>query len=35
MPSSYTASARFTLQATGENNNTWGVILEFGRVPAH
>lgn len=30
MPSSYTASARFTLQATGENNNTWGVILNSG-----
>jgi len=30
MPSSYTASARFTLQATGENNNTWGVILNNG-----
>jgi hypothetical protein len=30
MPSSYTASARFTLQATGENNNTWGVILNQG-----
>ena len=30
MPSSYTASARFTLQATGENNNTWGVILNKG-----
>lgn len=27
MPSSYTVSGRFTLQATGENNNTWGVIL--------
>jgi hypothetical protein len=30
MPSSYTSSARFTLQATGENNNTWGVILNNG-----
>lgn len=30
MPSSYSASARFTLQATGENNNTWGVILNNG-----
>lgn len=30
MPSSYTASARYTLQATGENNNTWGVILNQG-----
>lgn len=30
MPSSYTTSARFTLQATGENNNTWGVILNTG-----
>lgn len=30
MPSSYTASARFTLQATGENGNTWGAILNSG-----
>lgn len=30
MPSSYSASARLTLQATGENNNTWGVILNQG-----
>lgn len=30
MPSSYTTSARYTLQATGENNNTWGVILNAG-----
>src|SRR4051812_46232045 len=30
MPSSYSASARYTLQATGENNNTWGVILNQG-----
>ena len=30
MPSSYSLSARFTLQATGENNNTWGVILNNG-----
>lgn len=30
MASSYTTSARFTLQATGENNNTWGVILNSG-----
>ena len=30
MPSSYTSSARFNLQATGENNNTWGVILNQG-----
>lgn len=30
MPSSYTARARFTLQATGENTNTWGVILNQG-----
>jgi hypothetical protein len=30
MPSSYTSSARDTLQATGENNNTWGVILNQG-----
>jgi hypothetical protein len=30
MPSAYTASGRFVLQATGENNNTWGVILNQG-----
>lgn len=30
MPSSYSSSARYTLQATGENNNTWGVILNTG-----
>lgn len=30
MPSSYSASLRFTLQATGENTNTWGVILNQG-----
>lgn len=30
MPSTYTASARYTLQATGENNNTWGTILNSG-----
>lgn len=30
MPSSYSASLRLTLQATGENNNTWGVILNNG-----
>lgn len=30
MPSSYSLSARYTLQATGENNNTWGVILNQG-----
>lgn len=30
MASSYTVSARFTLQATGENTNTWGVILNNG-----
>lgn len=30
MPSSYTARARFTLQATGENTNIWGVILNQG-----
>lgn len=30
MPSSYTLSLRLTLQATGENNNTWGVILNQG-----
>lgn len=27
MPSNYTISNRFTLQASGENNNTWGVKL--------
>ena len=26
MPSSYTSSLRFVLQATGENLNTWGVL---------
>jgi hypothetical protein len=30
MPSSYTSRSRFTLQATGENANTWGVILNNG-----
>lgn len=30
MPSSYTLSLRLTLQATGENNNTWGAILNSG-----
>jgi hypothetical protein len=30
MPSSYSLSAQFTLQVTGENNNTWGVILNQG-----
>lgn len=30
MPSSYSSGGRFTLQATGENNNTWGVILNSG-----
>lgn len=30
MPSSYTASLRLTLQATGENLNTWGNILNSG-----
>lgn len=30
MPSSYSASLRFTLQATGENLNTWGTILNSG-----
>lgn len=30
MPSTYTARARFTLQATGENTNTWGLILNQG-----
>lgn len=30
MPSSYSASARYTLQATGENANVWGNILNSG-----
>lgn len=30
MPSSYTASARFVLQATGEGNGVWGMILNAG-----
>lgn len=30
MPSSFSASCRFTLQATGEGTNTWGVILNTG-----
>lgn len=30
MPSSYTASARYTLQATGEGTNVWGTILNNG-----
>lgn len=30
MPSSYTASARFVLQATGEGTNVWGTILNSG-----
>ena len=30
MPSSYTASARFVLQATGEGTNVWGTILNNG-----
>lgn len=30
MPSSYTSSFRLTLQAAGENNNTWGTILNNG-----
>jgi hypothetical protein len=30
MASSYTTRGRFTLQATGENNNTWGNILNSG-----
>ena len=30
MPSNWTSSGRFVLQATGENNNTWGVILNQG-----
>jgi hypothetical protein len=32
VPSSYTASARYTLQATGENNNTWGTILNANTI---
>lgn len=30
MPSTYSARARFTLQAPGENLNLWGVILNNG-----
>lgn len=30
MPSSYSASLRMTLQASGENTNTWGLILNSG-----
>jgi len=30
LPSSYTASARFVLQATGEGNGVWGSILNAG-----
>lgn len=30
MPSAYTASARFVLQATGEGTNVWGNILNSG-----
>ena len=30
MPSTYTTRVRYTLQATGENINTWGVILNSG-----
>lgn len=30
MPSSYTARNRLNLQATGENQNTWGLILNSG-----
>lgn len=30
MPSTYTSRARFTLQATGEGINVWGVILNSG-----
>lgn len=30
MPSSYSVRARFTLQASGENLNTWGAILNSG-----
>jgi hypothetical protein len=32
MPSSYSASARFNLQATGEGNNVWGTILNAGAL---
>jgi hypothetical protein len=32
MPSSYTASARFVLEATGENLNTWGSLLNTGAL---
>lgn len=30
MPSTYSASIRLVLQASGENNNTWGNILNTG-----
>ncbi len=30
MPSTYSARARYTLQAPGENLNLWGVILNQG-----
>lgn len=32
MPSSYTTSLRLTEQATGENLNTWGTILNAGTI---
>ena len=30
MPSTYSSSLRLNLQATGENLNTWGVLLNNG-----
>ena len=32
MPSSYSSSLRFNLQATGENANTWGSLLNTGAL---
>ena len=32
MPSSYSSSLRFNLQATGENTNTWGGLLNTGAL---
>ena len=32
MPSSYSSSLRFNLQATGENTNTWGSLLNTGAL---
>lgn len=32
MPSTYTTRNRYTLQATGENTNTWGTLLNAGAL---